>query len=73
MVAYCCGPPIMIKFVIMGLIEHKLPEDAIISTLERTMKCGVGKCNHCLIGHKYVCLDGPVFSYQAMKGFADLA
>ena len=42
-------------------------EDAIISTLERMMQCGVGKCNHCAIGHRYVCRDGPVFNYRQIK------
>jgi len=66
-VAYTCGPPIMIKFVIQKLLEIGLPDDMIISTLERYMKCGVGKCGHCAIGHKYVCVDGPVFSFKDIK------
>jgi NAD(P)H-flavin reductase len=66
-VAFICGPPIMIRFVIRDLLELGLAEEAIITTLERHMRCGVGKCNHCLIGDKYVCLDGPVFSYRQMK------
>lgn len=66
-VAYTCGPPIMIKFVIQKLLEIGLPDDMIISTLERYMKCGVGKCGHCAIGHKYVCIDGPVFSFKDIK------
>ncbi|MCK4323330.1 MAG: hypothetical protein KAW89_02280, partial [Armatimonadetes bacterium] len=46
-------------------------DDHIYFSLERQMKCGVGKCGHCTIGDKYVCLDGPVFTYsemQQMKG-----
>lgn len=66
-VAYVCGPPIMIHFVILTLLELGVPETMIISTLERHMKCGVGKCGHCAIGHKYVCTDGPVFSYVQIK------
>jgi len=66
-VAFVCGPPIMIHFVILRLLELKVPEEAIISTLERHMKCGVGKCGHCAIGHKYVCTDGPVFSYAQLR------
>ena len=66
-VAYTCGPPIMIKFVIQELLQIGLPENMVISTLERYMKCGVGKCGHCAIGHKYVCVDGPVFSYKEIK------
>ena len=69
--AYTCGPPIMIKFVIQDLIKLGIPEDMVISTLERYMKCGVGKCGHCAIGHKYVCVDGPVFTYKEMKALPE--
>jgi len=66
-VAFTCGPPVMIRFVIQDLLAMGLPEDHIISTLERYMKCGVGKCGHCAIGHKYICVDGPVFSWRQIK------
>ena len=66
-VAFTCGPPVMIRFVIQDLLMLGLPEDRIISTLERYMKCGIGKCGHCAIGNKYVCVDGPVFSYRQIK------
>jgi NAD(P)H-flavin reductase len=65
--AYVCGPPIMIKFVIQDLLMRGFAEERIISTLERTMQCGVGKCNHCCIGHLYVCRDGPVFTYKQIR------
>lgn len=66
-VAIVCGPPIMIKFVIKKLLEYNVREENIITTLERQMKCGLGKCGHCNIGNKYVCLDGPVFTYKQIK------
>jgi len=66
-VAFVCGPPIMIPFVIRDLIKIGFTDEAIISTLERHMKCGVGKCGHCCVGDKYICQDGPVFSYREMK------
>jgi len=65
--AYVCGPPVMIKFVIQDLLMRGFTADAVISTLERTMQCGVGKCNHCAIGHRYVCRDGPVFTYRQIR------
>lgn len=65
--AYVCGPPVMIKFVIQDLLMRGFGEGAVISTLERMMQCGVGKCNHCAIGHRYVCRDGPVFTYRQIK------
>lgn len=65
--AYVCGPPVMINFVVQDLLMRGFGEDAIISTLERMMQCGVGKCNHCAIGHCYVCRDGPVFTYRQIR------
>jgi NAD(P)H-flavin reductase/ferredoxin len=67
---YCvvCGPPIMYKFVIADLRGRKMPDDHIIVSLERRMKCGVGKCGHCQINEIYVCKDGPVFNYSKIKG-----
>jgi NAD(P)H-flavin reductase len=65
--AYVCGPPIMISFVVQDLLMRGFAEESVISTLERMMQCGVGKCNHCAIGHRYVCRDGPVFSYRQIR------
>ncbi len=67
-VAVLCGPPVMYKFVIADLKEHNMPDDHIIMSLERRMKCGVGKCGHCQINQIYVCKDGPVFNYTRIKG-----
>jgi NAD(P)H-flavin reductase len=66
--AIVCGPPIMYKFVIADLKERKVPDDHIIMSLERRMKCGVGKCGHCQMNEIYVCKDGPVFNYTKIKG-----
>ncbi len=63
-VAYLCGPEIMIKNVTRDLSLLGMPQDRIITTLEAHMKCGVGKCGHCYDGGKYICTDGPVFTYQ---------
>jgi sulfhydrogenase subunit gamma (sulfur reductase) len=65
--AYVCGPPVMIHFVVQELLMRGFAPESIISTLERTMQCGVGKCNHCAIGHRYVCRDGPVFNYRQIR------
>lgn len=60
-IAVIVGPPIMYKFVIPGLYAKGLTETDIVVSLERYMKCGVGKCGHCTMDHLYCCLDGPVF------------
>ena len=62
-VALVCGPPVMYKFVIEEFVKLNIPKDQILMTLERRMKCGVGKCGHCAIDYIYTCLDGPVFTY----------
>lgn len=61
------GPPVMYKYVIMGLHDLEFADDHIIVSLERRMKCGVGKCGHCQMDNKYVCQDGPVFYYDDIK------
>jgi sulfhydrogenase subunit gamma (sulfur reductase) len=65
--AYVCGPPVMIKVVVRDLFARGFREEAVISTLERMMQCGIGKCNHCAIGHRYVCRDGPIFNFRQIR------
>jgi len=67
-----CGPEIMMHFVVKALISRGFGEDQIHLSLERRMRCGVGQCGHCQIGPKYVCRDGPVFSYAEIMGLPDL-
>ena len=65
--AVIVGPPVMYKFVIAELIAKGIPDSQIIVSLERHMKCGLGKCGHCQIDNVYCCQDGPVFSYEKIK------
>jgi sulfite reductase subunit B len=65
--ALVVGPPVMYKYVLLELQTKQIPEDHIIMSLERRMKCGIGKCGHCQINGVYVCLDGPEFSYHTLK------
>ncbi len=67
-IAILCGPPVMYKYVIADLKAKNVPDDHIVVSLERRMKCGVGKCGHCQINQIYVCKDGPVFNYSKIKG-----
>jgi len=60
-VAVIVGPPVMYRFVIEELKKKGLSSDRIVVSLERHMRCGVGKCGHCTIEHLYCCQDGPVF------------
>jgi len=65
--AVVCGPPVMYRFVLRELDRRGFSPRKVYVTLERRMRCGVGKCGHCIIGGAtsitYVCKDGPVFSY----------
>lgn len=70
-VVITCGPPIMIKFVLIALGKMNFTPEQIITTLEMKMKCGLGKCGRCNIGSIYVCKDGPVFSYKQIREFPD--
>lgn len=62
-----CGPEGMMIAVINELTARGLPEHKLWLSMERNMQCGVGKCGHCQHGGKFVCKDGPVFSYPEVK------
>ncbi len=68
-VAIVCGPPIMIRFTFPALEKLGFTPAQMLTTLEKRMKCGIGKCGRCNIGDVYVCRDGPVFSYEQIKNF----
>lgn len=66
-----CGPPIMIKFTLAGLLELGFDKTQVYTTMELRMKCGIGKCGRCNIGDKYVCVDGPVFRFDELDELPD--
>jgi len=67
--AVVCGPPVMIRFTFPVLEKLGFTPERMLTTLEKKMKCGIGKCGRCNIGDVYVCRDGPVFSYARIKDF----
>ena len=67
--AIVCGPPIMIRFTFPALTKLGFTPEQMLTTLEKRMKCGIGKCGRCNIGNLYVCRDGPVFTYAQIKNF----
>ncbi len=69
--AVLCGPPIMIKFTLAGLLDLGFNKENIYTTLELRMKCGFGKCGRCNVGDKYVCKDGPVFCMTELDQLPD--
>ena len=66
-----CGPPVMYRFVVEEMRKKQISYDRIYMSFERHMKCGVGKCGHCQIGHQYCCIDGPVFNYWEAKNIQE--
>jgi len=70
-VVFVAGPAIMYKYVIIELEKLAIKSENIYLSLERKMKCGIGKCCHCGIGDKFACLDGPVFSLDQIRGLLE--
>ncbi len=71
-VAMVCGPEIMMRFTALELEKRGIPTDHIYLSMERNMKCGIGLCGHCQFGPAFICKDGPVFRYDAIKGLVSL-
>ncbi|KPK97791.1 MAG: oxidoreductase [Omnitrophica WOR_2 bacterium SM23_72] len=71
-VSVVCGPPIMMKFVTLKLLEIGFKPQDIYLSMEKNMSCGLGKCGHCRLGKFYVCKDGPVFTYEELKYLHDI-
>jgi len=70
-IAITCGPPIMIRYTLAVLKELGFRDSQIITTLEAKMKCGLGKCARCNVGDKYICQDGPVFTFEQISQFLE--
>ena len=66
-VAMMCGPEGMMRAAVRRLSQSGMDETAIYLSMERNMQCAVGHCGHCQYGGKFVCKDGPVFSYPEIK------
>lgn len=71
-VSIVCGPPIMMKFVTLKLLDLGFKPQDIYLSMEKNMSCGLGKCGHCRIGRYYTCKDGPVFTYEELKDLHDI-
>ncbi|MDP2923829.1 MAG: FAD/NAD(P)-binding protein [Candidatus Omnitrophota bacterium] len=67
-----CGPPIMMKFVTLKLLDLEILPNNIYLSMEKNMSCGLGKCGHCRLGKYYICKDGPVFKFEDIKDMWDI-
>lgn len=70
-IAVTIGPPIMYRFVVMELLGKGLTPQQIWMSFERRMKCGVGKCGHCQVNHRYSCQEGPSWTYAEALAFEE--
>ncbi len=66
-VAYVCGPEPMMCATAAALVDRGVAAGGIHVSLERTMRCGYGLCGHCQLGPLFVCRDGPVFAWAAVR------
>ncbi len=71
-IAVVCGPPIMMKFTTMKLLDIGYGHENIYLSMEKNMSCGVGRCGHCQMGKYLVCRDGPVFTYEEVKNISSM-
>jgi len=66
-VAAICGPPALYRCLIAELDTFGFSAEAIFLSLERRMKCGMGRCCHCAVGELFCCTDGPVFRLTEVR------
>ena len=62
-----CGPPIMLRFMLISLDKLGFPPEHVVTTLENKMKCGLGQCGRCNVGRFVVCRDGPVITAAELR------
>jgi NAD(P)H-flavin reductase len=70
--AFVCGPEIMMRFAVEGLLERGVPAERIAVSLERDMRCGIGLCGHCQLGPTLICRDGPVYTHAEMARWLEV-
>jgi len=71
-IAFVCGPEIMMRFTAAELLRSGLEDGQIYLSMERNMQCALGFCGHCQFGNRFVCRDGPVFSYESIRRHLDV-
>lgn len=62
-----CGPQGMMRVVCDHMLDNRVAESQLYLSMERNMQCAVGHCGHCQYGSKFICKDGPVFSYDKIR------
>jgi len=62
-----CGPEPMMNASAKDLVARGFAPERIWLSMERNMKCAVGRCGHCQYGAEFICKDGPVFNYPRIR------
>ncbi len=70
-VAMVCGPEGMMRYSAQELEKRGVRAENIYLSMERNMKCAIRVCGHCQFGPMFVCRDGPVFRYPAIRALMD--
>lgn len=64
---FICGPEVMMRYCATAFIEQGVAENRLRLSMERNMKCGVGLCGHCQLRELFLCVDGPVVTYDRLR------
>jgi NAD(P)H-flavin reductase len=70
--AFVCGPEIMMRFTGRELVTRGVGPSMVHMSMERNMKCAIGFCGHCQFSDRFVCRDGPVWTYDSMRDLLEI-
>ena len=65
---WTCGPEVMMRKVLASADRSGV---RAVGSVERVMKCALGLCDACALGPYHVCVDGPVFPGDRLRGIAE--
>jgi anaerobic sulfite reductase subunit B len=61
--AFLCGPEVMMRLAARELGRRGVPASRVQVSLQGAVRCGIGCCGACQVGHLLVCRDGPVVDW----------
>jgi len=71
-VAMLCGPGGFMGSAAQHLLRKGVHESSIYLSTERNMQCAVGHCGHCQFGATFICKEGPIYPYPAIRHLLDV-
>lgn len=69
---WCCGPEVMMRFVVRAALSRGLTKEQIWVSMERNMQCAVGLCGHCQFGPEMICKTGPVYPFDRIEPYLNV-